>query len=228
MIDINGSVNRKDLDKTKSSAHFSQIGYLANLFFLIQMWKSYASWRVAPSNFVWLLAEIIADAVQVSMDQNQHHTMKARRNHQVTRIHRVMSLIGLLLSTMSLSGCGSLMLNSHLASSSESVIAMRVEENHIGLNPSSFSFAGSSTASNHVSCGDKEHVYIFLINGLDLLHYADMPGLAQHLRSLGYCRVYYSELLTANSLVEEIQQVARQDSQARFVLIGYSFGANWA
>ncbi|MCS7159241.1 MAG: hypothetical protein RMJ19_02110, partial [Gemmatales bacterium] len=65
-------------------------------------------------------------------------------------------------------------------------------------------------------------------NGLDLLHYADMPGLAQHLRSLGYCRVYYSELLTANSLVEEIQQVARQDSQARFVLIGYSFGANWA
>lgn len=84
---------------------------------------------------------------------------------------------------------------------------------------------GSSPANGSDA---RKHVYIFLVNGFDPFHYADVPGLAEYIRSLGYEHVYYSELITAGSLLEQIEQVPRWDDRARIVLIGYSFGANAA
>lgn len=74
----------------------------------------------------------------------------------------------------------------------------------------------------------KEHVYIFLVNGLDPLHYAGMPDLANYLRALGYPHVYYGEMITATGFADKMQEIARRDPCARFVLIGYSFGGNIA
>lgn len=84
----------------------------------------------------------------------------------------------------------------------------------------------SRTAENCVD--PRSQVHVFVINGFDPFHYADVPGLADYIRGLGYEHVHYSELITAASLEEQIEQTKLRNPNARIVLIGYSFGANAA
>jgi hypothetical protein len=71
-----------------------------------------------------------------------------------------------------------------------------------------------------------EHVYIFLVNGTDPLHYGDLVGLGDRLKELGYCQTYYGELFHTGQFRSQIRRIHRDDPGARFALIGFSLGAN--
>jgi hypothetical protein len=74
----------------------------------------------------------------------------------------------------------------------------------------------------------KEHVYIFLINGVDLLHYGDLPGLGDRLAAQGFVHTRYGELSDTGEFHDQIYRIHQSDRLARFVLIGFSLGANRA
>jgi hypothetical protein len=74
--------------------------------------------------------------------------------------------------------------------------------------------------------GCRNHVYIFLIHGLDPLDAANIEGLNDYLHALGYIKTYYGQLYHLWYFQKELARIHHEDPEARFVLIGFSFGAN--
>jgi pimeloyl-ACP methyl ester carboxylesterase len=74
----------------------------------------------------------------------------------------------------------------------------------------------------------KDRTWLFFINGLDPYYLANFRGQCQHLKLLGYNHAYCGQMSHSELFRTMIQQVRRDDSAARVVLIGYSFGANYA
>jgi hypothetical protein len=72
----------------------------------------------------------------------------------------------------------------------------------------------------------RDHVYIFLVHGMDPLDYANLTGLRNYLQELGFHKTYYGQLYHTAYFDREISKVHQEDPEARFVLIGFSFGAN--
>lgn len=72
----------------------------------------------------------------------------------------------------------------------------------------------------------RKHVYIFLLGGIDPFQFSNLAGLREYLIALGYTKVYHGELYHVFSFASEIEKVHREDPKARFVLAGFSFGAN--
>jgi hypothetical protein len=74
----------------------------------------------------------------------------------------------------------------------------------------------------------KDHVYIFLINGLDPMNYGNLSGLRDYLNQLGMSRTYYGQLYHVWYFAHEIRRIHQEDGNARFVLVGFSLGVNLA
>lgn len=72
----------------------------------------------------------------------------------------------------------------------------------------------------------RNHVHIFLLHGMDPLDLANLNGLTEYIQQLGYIKTHYGQLYHYWEFKKEMQQVHKQDPQARFVVIGFSFGAN--
>lgn len=72
----------------------------------------------------------------------------------------------------------------------------------------------------------QDHVYVFFVHGLDPLDYANLSGLRKFVHDLGYTRTYFGQVFHGPQFEKEIRQIERMDEQARFVLIGFSAGAN--
>jgi hypothetical protein len=72
----------------------------------------------------------------------------------------------------------------------------------------------------------RDHVYVFLIHGMDPLDYANLTGLRDYLHELGFNKTYYGQLYHTAYFDREIHHIAQEDRDAHFVLIGFSFGAN--
>jgi hypothetical protein len=72
----------------------------------------------------------------------------------------------------------------------------------------------------------RNHVHIFLIHGMDPLDLANLNGLTEYIRQLGYIKTHYGQLYHLWEFKKELRRVHKEDPQARFVLIGFSFGAN--
>ncbi len=72
----------------------------------------------------------------------------------------------------------------------------------------------------------QSHVYIFFITGFDPLDCANVSGVADYCRSLGYNATYLGQRWHAGRFEDEIHRIYHDDSDARFVLVGFSFGAN--
>lgn len=70
------------------------------------------------------------------------------------------------------------------------------------------------------------HVYIFMVHGLDPLDYANLAGVRDYLHALGFRKIYLGQLYHTLYFDGEIHRLHQEDPQARFVLIGFSFGAN--
>jgi hypothetical protein len=74
----------------------------------------------------------------------------------------------------------------------------------------------------------RDHVYIFLLNGLDPGNYCNLGGLREYLHSLGFNKTYYGQLYHGPWFEKEILRLHNEDPDARFVLVGFSYGANVA
>jgi hypothetical protein len=74
------------------------------------------------------------------------------------------------------------------------------------------------------SCRD--HVYIFLMNGLDPVNYGNLTGLRDYIKEQGFGKVYYGQLYHSRRFTGEIRKIAHEDPQAHFVLVGFSLGSN--
>ena len=75
------------------------------------------------------------------------------------------------------------------------------------------------------SCS-RDHVYVFLVHGMDPLDYANLEGVQHYLNELGFNKTYYGQLYHGGTFQKEVRRIHREDREARFVLVGFSFGAN--
>jgi pimeloyl-ACP methyl ester carboxylesterase len=74
----------------------------------------------------------------------------------------------------------------------------------------------------------RNHVHIFLVHGMDPLDLANLSGLRDYVQSLGYIKTHYGQLYHLWEFKKELRRIHQEDPEARFVLIGFSFGANMA
>jgi hypothetical protein len=74
----------------------------------------------------------------------------------------------------------------------------------------------------------REHVYIFMIHGLDPFDYANLSGVREYLHQLGFNKTYYSQVYGRSEMEPVLLQIHAEDAQARFVVIGFSMGATQA
>jgi hypothetical protein len=74
----------------------------------------------------------------------------------------------------------------------------------------------------------RNHVYVFLIDGPDPIDLANLGGVRQALISLGYIKTYCGQCWHCGYFKDEIRRIHREDESARFVVMGFSLGANAA
>jgi hypothetical protein len=72
----------------------------------------------------------------------------------------------------------------------------------------------------------RDHVYVFLVNGVDPGNICNFRGLYDYLCGLGFDNVYFGQLWDGPHFVREIRQIRCQDPQAKIFLLGYSAGAS--
>jgi hypothetical protein len=73
---------------------------------------------------------------------------------------------------------------------------------------------------------NRDHVYVFLIHGLDPFNFANLSGVRDYIQGLGFHKTYYGQLYHAAYFKKELHRIHDADPDAHFVLIGFSFGAN--
>jgi pimeloyl-ACP methyl ester carboxylesterase len=71
----------------------------------------------------------------------------------------------------------------------------------------------------------KNGVYVFLLHGIDPFDLANLEGLRDYVQSLGYIKTYYGQPFHAFYCATEIVAIRKRDPNARFVVIGFSYGA---
>jgi hypothetical protein len=74
----------------------------------------------------------------------------------------------------------------------------------------------------------RDHVYVFCINGLDPLDYSNQAGLREYIHDLGFNKLYNGEMYHTTFFQKEVERLHQEDPEARFVMIGFSLGANCA
>jgi hypothetical protein len=72
----------------------------------------------------------------------------------------------------------------------------------------------------------RNRVYIFFVTGMDPLDFANLNGVREFLNDLNYLKTYSGQLYHVGHFSREIRRLHHEDPEARFVLIGFSFGAN--
>ncbi|MGH9675892.1 MAG: hypothetical protein ACRD36_02220, partial [Candidatus Acidiferrum sp.] len=84
------------------------------------------------------------------------------------------------------------------------------------------------TASQSVPTPCRNHVHIFLFNGLDPLNASNLTGLCDYLHSLGYIKTHFGQMYHYWEFKDDLIRIHEEDAQARFVVIGFSLGCNFA
>jgi hypothetical protein len=82
------------------------------------------------------------------------------------------------------------------------------------------------TACKVFPCCCRDHVYVFFVHGMDPLDYANMEGVRDYVQELGFRKTYFGQVYHAWKFEKEMHRIHVEDPDARFVLIGFSFGAN--
>jgi hypothetical protein len=72
----------------------------------------------------------------------------------------------------------------------------------------------------------RDHVHVFLVNGLDPGNICNFRGLYDYVCNLGFGNVYFGQMWDAPHFVHQIWQIRCRDPQAKIFLLGYSAGAN--
>jgi hypothetical protein len=74
----------------------------------------------------------------------------------------------------------------------------------------------------------RDHVYVILIHGMDPLDYANLQGVRDYVQELGFRKTFYGQCYHTAKFAKEMHRIHAEDPDSRFVLIGFSFGANMA
>lgn len=74
----------------------------------------------------------------------------------------------------------------------------------------------------------KKHVYVFLIQGEDVLDCANLKGLKKYLHTIGFSKVWFGQWYHASHFEKVIREKFYHDGMARFVVIGQGTGAKHA
>ena len=85
--------------------------------------------------------------------------------------------------------------------------------------------AGSAPAASPAAC-QRDHVYVFLVNGLDPFFFCQFNKLPDYVRSLGYSHVSMGQMSSESQFVNDIRRARATDPNARVLLLGFSTGAN--
>ena len=72
----------------------------------------------------------------------------------------------------------------------------------------------------------RDHVYVFLVNGLDPFFFCQFNKMPDYVRSLGYKHVSMGQMPSKAHFLEEIQTIRANDPCVRIALLGFSTGAN--
>jgi hypothetical protein len=74
----------------------------------------------------------------------------------------------------------------------------------------------------------RNHVYIFFVNGLDPLGWANFAGVRDYVHALGFIKTYYGQFYHDGTFAREIRRLHGEDPLARFVVVGFSTGVSRA
>ena len=71
----------------------------------------------------------------------------------------------------------------------------------------------------------RKHVYLFMMNGGDVLELGGMQNLRDQICCAGFSKIYYAQLPDTDWFYEEMVRLRFADPSARFVLMGYGLAA---
>jgi len=71
-----------------------------------------------------------------------------------------------------------------------------------------------------------DHVYVFFMQGTDPFDWANLQGINEYVQSLGFQHTWFGYFYHLSHFKKEILRIHQQDPQARYVLVGFSLGAN--
>lgn len=72
----------------------------------------------------------------------------------------------------------------------------------------------------------RNHVHVFFIHGMDPFDWANLEGVRDYVQTLGYIKTHYGQLYHVWQFESDLCRIHHEDPDARFVLVGFSFGAN--
>jgi hypothetical protein len=72
----------------------------------------------------------------------------------------------------------------------------------------------------------RDHVYVYFINGVDPLCSGNLNGLCDYVRSLGFSHATFGQMTAARHFLHKIRDVKAADPDAKIVLVGFSLGAS--
>ena len=72
----------------------------------------------------------------------------------------------------------------------------------------------------------RDHVHILFVHGMDPADCANLTGVRDYVQSLGFQKTYFGQLYHVWQFKKLVCEIYKQDHDARFVLVGFSFGAN--
>jgi thioesterase domain-containing protein len=96
------------------------------------------------------------------------------------------------------------------------------------LNPAPQLSPADRGACQSLRPADCDRVHAYFINGLDPLDKGNLIGLSQRVRELGFRNVAFGQMYDEAAMRRDIVRIHAEDPGAKFVVVGFSFGANLA
>jgi hypothetical protein len=72
----------------------------------------------------------------------------------------------------------------------------------------------------------RDHIHVIFVHGMDLADCANLSGVRDYVQSLGFQKTYFGQLYHVGHFKKLVCDIYKTDCEARFVLVGFSFGAN--
>jgi hypothetical protein len=67
---------------------------------------------------------------------------------------------------------------------------------------------------------------VFFVHGMDPFDFANLEGVCEYVQALGFIKTHYGQLYHTWHFEKELRRIHQEDPEARFALVGFSFGAN--
>lgn len=79
---------------------------------------------------------------------------------------------------------------------------------------------------SEIALSGRDHVYVFFMQGVDPLDFANVEGVKDYFQTLGFHQTWFGYAYHGHHFKKEMQRLLDKDPQARFVLVGFSYGCN--